>query len=352
MYRGVFGSVQIPNKQHVVTIMSQKEFEVEAILDQNDRTRECRVKWKGYKDPTWEPLDGPIKKIDVYAEFLQDRPAPVFVVYKVLRKTSKRALVSWAGNYPDSWVPLSVMSNFWGPERRLHQKKRLHYNTRSPRPYLTDPCYSDSTCSKTANKKTVNTLFSRALDAQTNRHHPKHPVVLLDGIGMSSFEAVKHLGRTVFIPNQSADVCEAMFRDDDSNHDRKLAQVLNTTLSKFIGRSDTEQFLGCFLDYCCTYDGSDMCSPREDIRQIFEGTNMVSDGGVLAVTLCLRDRRQKGKTRPQELERILSGIQESADEAGVKICLHNQHLYKEMVFLMFSVELYSAPRSITAQKNE
>jgi hypothetical protein len=115
---------------------------------------------------------------------------------------------------------------------------------------------------------------------------------------------------------------------------QKIApNVVNDQLANVISDKDglkCNSFASIWFDYCCTWDGTEKCSPKEDLKQALK--YYVTKGTFIGITVSLRDRRIKG-SRKIYVKRIVKEIKQITKVDKIKKSQYS----KNMCFLSFNI---------------
>jgi hypothetical protein len=172
-------------------------------------------------------------------------------------------------------------------------------------------------------------------------------VAYLDSSTMNTTRYLMELPHVKVPINFSKDVAEEMIK-------RGYFDVLpfHGSLLQWLKRLNPEPVLlaGIWLDYCCTFDGNDKCSPKKDMLALLsrktssltgsESTPVLQNNSVVGCTFSLRDARRSGISHVKSIVRIVSWINKTAKSNGWRATpRHTQAYYPAMLCIMYSFHM-------------
>ncbi len=189
-------------------------------------------------------------------------------------------------------------------------------------------------------KRMLNALFSCLVAQKTKMpkfSSTRYQVLYLDGPSARTTTQLIRAGidRTKLLP-VSHD--ESAYREC-----KKLAPYAGWgQLSMAIGDTGIdnggEPLAGIWLDYCGTFKGNNLTKvyPIRDIRQILR--HYLTENSILALTFCLRDRRNR--SREQTKEECITGVGKLLREYKYSPDLSKVHItqYGNMMFMMYDLK--------------
>ncbi len=188
--------------------------------------------------------------------------------------------------------------------------------------------YDDDSISTKASKQEANRKFA---DAVLQYAQPGFPILYLDAQSMSTTKTLLSKGiKNLKVP---INCCSSIVN--------YLLEANHTNVRPFLGTVfQALQDYSCaplsaiWFDYCCTVDGSQLCSPKVDMRFLFSSC-VLAPHSVIAVTFCLRDRRQTS-THIQKRARIKAWMRRTSFQYGYNLkCIHSFCYFPSMFFLLY-----------------
>ena len=255
--------------------------------------------------------------------------AGTFAVRRLLaRRNRVMYQVEYEGQYPTEWVHESNIT----PDLVQAFQQRTAVVEPPTNLKQATAAYDESTLSLRPGKVEANRLWAAA--ARSVATQPG-TLAYLDSPSMNTTRwMLKH-----HVPLGSAHWWALNFHSDAVQHMRLLglqevAQVNCSHLGDFIVRPDLPPFVGLWADYCCTWQGTDHCRPQQDIKRLFQGRRLASNS-VLAVTLCLRDRRAVGVKYSTTCRCIHAFFRYHANAHGYQLQRLSTLLYGNMYFFVY-----------------
>lgn len=173
-----------------------------------------------------------------------------------------------------------------------------------------------------SNKIICNQLFTR--EAVLN----KGPALILDA---EDLRTTMWLNRReimdITVPNP--------YVYDKIKRDRRIKPI-NKLVGEFLSNTFS-RFTSVWLDYCCTFDGSESTGirPKEDIQKLFN-RKLLRNNSVLAVTFCYR-KGTKVAYPDEDFGKAIACVTQEARKHGYNAVYLRHHKYKGMFFQMFRI---------------
>jgi hypothetical protein len=308
-----------------------KTYEVEEVVAfKNGR---AKIKWHGYKNLTWEPLDNLHKNLlsEPKDKKLWWGDADVFLVNRIVGQQhvsgELQYLVEWlAQEHCDSWVVAQNISPdviaTWVSRNTAEHREDLPEANFS----VANRAYDDDKISNRPGKKSVNAMFCKAVSVL---HHGR--VMYLDAQTLNTtVNLIKGgIDGTLVPVNFNYEVVKHMMS-------RGLPNTVPYYGSMFQAVTHNNfPIKAMWTDYCSTFDGNPGCIPKDDIRLLFSKRNLTKVS-ILAFTFCLRDVRRTHLSHAQMITRIRNWIQKTARNFNYALSIEGKMTYfPAMLFLMY-----------------
>ena len=168
-------------------------------------------------------------------------------------------------------------------------------------------------------KKDINNLLCRY------GRRDKLSLVLDGAKAETSKTLIKHgfKGNSIYIPNPTKDfkflIKKYRACGDDNECPHKFVNdpcVFKTWLYDLLPRFNKYSLGLVYLDYMCTLNGNEKCSPIKDIQSLFD-KKLLADGSCLAVSISVRDSRKSTTIfKHQSLLQLLNVVNSTSLKNG------------------------------------
>lgn len=200
--------------------------------------------------------------------------------------------------------------------------------------------YDDLRISKRPTKQICNQTFSRLVNSSTTKRGREY-VMVLDGVTMNTSRMLlsEDFNGTIFAVNFDIDIIKSMLLDRPRRCIPKYGSMNQAIL---LG---DEPLLGWWGDYCCTFDGNPISSPKRDVECLFSKRRLLS-GSIFALTVCLRDPRKQGHVMKKTAYTVTRKIKTLATRFGYELVkLYRLMYHPSMLCVMYRVvEKYEPTR--------
>ena len=161
-------------------------------------------------------------------------------------------------------------------------------------------------------------------------------------------EAVKNIGKALILDAETLTTTKFLHRRGFTNiivpnpfvYDKikkdKRIHAENMLIGDYIADC-TARLTAVWLDYCCTFDGSDTTGikPQQDIKLLFSNL-LLKENSTLAVTFSSR-KHVRVDYKGQDEDRVRKCIENEARKNGYNAVFERTHKYQGIYFLMYHI---------------